>query len=94
METYEIYGKHTFFPMGINAVCLIVLLILLAALYKELAPNTNTRTGGETYHVTAKFDVFRARQRFVTALISQFMKHDTYFYMQLYFHNLLKCIIA
>ena len=57
METYEIYGKHTFFPMGINAVCLIVLLILLAALYKELSRNINERTGGETYHVTAKFDV-------------------------------------
>ena len=56
METYEIYNKHTFFPMGINAVCLILLLILLAVLYKELAPTTSARTGGETYHVTAKFD--------------------------------------
>ena len=42
--------------MGINAVCLILLFILLAVLYKELAPTTSARTRGETYHVTAKFD--------------------------------------
>ena len=56
MEIYEITGKHTFLPMGIIAMYLVILILLLAALYKELAPKSTAEKGGERYHVNAIFD--------------------------------------
>ena len=55
VEVYEISGKHTFLPMGIVAMYLLVLLLLLAVFYKELAPKSTADEGSERYHVNATF---------------------------------------
>ena len=38
VESYELTGRHTYFAMAIIAGFALVLLLLLAALYKNLAP--------------------------------------------------------
>ena len=50
---YELSGKHTYVPMSINVGCLIVLLLLLAAFYKELTPKSNTGETHYKFHLTA-----------------------------------------
>ena len=61
MKAYELTGKHIYLPMGIVAVCIIVLLVLLAALYKELAPTSNARKVNE-YQVTATCDILKKEE--------------------------------
>ena len=61
METYEVSGKHTYIPMGIVAVCLVVLLVLLVAFYKELAPKCNTRENN--LQVTATFNTLEQEEQ-------------------------------
>ena len=56
VETYELIGKHTYLSMAIIAGCVMIVFLLLAALYKELAPRSTLREGGLVYHVTATFD--------------------------------------
>ena len=63
MKTYEVTGKHTYLPMGIVAVCLIVLLVLLAALYKELAPKSNAGEANR-HHVSATFDTLEKEEEY------------------------------
>ena len=63
MKTYEVTGKHTYLPMGIVAVCLIVLLVLLAALYKELAPKSNVGKANR-HHVSATFDTLEEEDKY------------------------------
>ena len=40
VETYEASGKHTYPSMAVMSVMLLVLLLALAALYKNLAPKS------------------------------------------------------
>ena len=61
---YELSGKHTYVPMSINAVCLIVLLVLLAAFYKELAPKSNAGETHYKFHVTATFDTLEKEDEY------------------------------
>ena len=56
VETYELTGKHTYLPMAITAGCVTIMLPLLAALYKELAPRSTPTEGNLVYHVAATFD--------------------------------------
>ena len=56
METYELTGKHIYLSMAITAGCVVIMLLLLAALYKELAPRSTPIEGSFNYHVTASFD--------------------------------------
>ena len=63
MKTYELTEKHTYLPMAIVAVCMIVLLVLLAALYKELAPKSNAEEANR-YHVTATFDTLEKEEEY------------------------------
>ena len=56
MKTYELTGKHTYLCMSVTAGCLVVLLVLLAGLYKELGPRSRSSEGKVVYHVTATFD--------------------------------------
>ena len=61
VKTYEISGKHTYIPMGITAMCLVVLLVLLIVSYKELAPKSNT--GEKNLQVTATFDTLEQEEQ-------------------------------
>ena len=56
METYELSGKHTYLSMSIITGSLVIMLLLLAALYKELAPRSTQNEDNVVYHVTATFD--------------------------------------
>ena len=56
VETYELTGKHTYLSMAIIAGCVVIMLLLLAALYKELAPRSTSTEGSFVYQVTATFD--------------------------------------
>ena len=56
VEMYELSGKHTYLSMAIVAGTLVIMLILLAALYKELAPRPTQSEDGVEHHVTATFD--------------------------------------
>ena len=49
--------------MGIVAVCLIVQLVLLAALYKELAPKSNVGEANR-HHVSATFDTLKKEEEY------------------------------
>jgi MFS family permease len=49
VESYEQTGKHTFLPLIITMVTFLIALVVLAVLYKDLAPR-NTRT--EPQHAT------------------------------------------
>ena len=61
METYEVSGKHTYIPMSITAMCLVVLLVLQIAFYKELTPKSNT--GEKNFQVTATFDTLEQEEQ-------------------------------
>ena len=43
VESYELTGKHTYLPMSITIGCLVVVLLALAALFKDLGPRSNQR---------------------------------------------------
>lgn len=56
VETYELSGKYTYISMAISSGCLVILLFLLAALYKELVPRSTSSEGSAVYFVPATFD--------------------------------------
>ena len=56
VEMYELSGKHTYLSIAIVAGTLVIMLILLAALYKELAPRPTQSEDSVEHHVTATFD--------------------------------------
>ena len=53
---YELSGKHTYLSIAIVAGTLVIMLILLAALYKEPAPRPTQSEDSVEHHVTATFD--------------------------------------
>ena len=80
---YELSGKHTYVPMSINAVCLIVLLVLLAAFYKELAPKSNAGETHYKFHVTAIFDTLEKEDEYKGLLL-----YSYFFFTILYCSNI------
>ena len=51
VESYEQTGKHTFLPLIITMATFLIALVVLAALYKDLAPR-NTTTESEPQHAS------------------------------------------
>jgi hypothetical protein len=57
VESYELTGKHTYLPMSITIGCLLVLLLALAALYKDLGPRSNQREMKAAISATFKLGI-------------------------------------
>ena len=56
MESYELIGKHTYLPMSITIGSLLVMLLLLAVPYEDLAPK-HTQRETAVISATSKLDM-------------------------------------
>ena len=56
VESYELTGRHTYFSMTINACSALVLLLLLAALYRNLAPKAKQRDNALAVNATSELE--------------------------------------
>ena len=57
VQSYELTGRHTYFVMAITAACALVLLLSLAALYKNLAPISQHREENVLVNATSKLSL-------------------------------------